>query len=175
MARVALELDLCSAARRSDLVELGPQHIRQGTLTYTQQKTGVTVTIPVLSELAEALATIPTLPYRRERYAAAVPRTEAGAEFSPGTFGNKFRQWVREAGLPAHCSVHGLRHAAARRLAEAGCSPHEIQAHTGHRTLRQIEHYTKDADSKRLARTASQRLVEAFPTDQSRNSFGKPS
>ena len=34
-------------------------------------------------------------------------------------FGNKFREWCDEAGL-RHCSAHGLRKAAATRLAEHG-------------------------------------------------------
>ena len=40
MARLAFELALCSLQRRSDLVRLGRQHIRDGLLTVTQQKTG---------------------------------------------------------------------------------------------------------------------------------------
>jgi Protein of unknown function (DUF3631)/Phage integrase family len=55
-----------------------------------------------------------------------------------------------EAGLP-NVSSHGLRKACARRLAEAGCTPHQIGAITGHTTLKQIENYTKAADQKRLA------------------------
>ena len=47
---------------------------------------------------------------------------------------------------------------AAVRLAEAGCPPDEIKAITGHRTHRMVEHYTKDADRKRLARAAVARL-----------------
>jgi len=44
-------------------------------------------------------------------------------------------------------SGHGLRKAAARRLAEAGCTEHEIAAITGHASLREIARYTKAADS----------------------------
>lgn len=47
----------------------------------------------------------------------------------------EFRDWLRKAGLPESLSLHGLRKAAARRLAEAGCTVHEIQAVTGHKTL----------------------------------------
>jgi hypothetical protein len=44
-----------------------------------------------------------------------------------------------------------LRKAAARRLAEAGCTEHEIAAISGHASLREISRHTKAADQKRLA------------------------
>jgi hypothetical protein len=39
-------------------------------------------------------------------------------------------------------------------LAEAGCSAHEIAAITGHKTLKEVERYTKSAEQARLARQA---------------------
>jgi integrase len=53
---------------------------------------------------------------------------------------------------------HGLRKAAAVRLAEAGCSTHEIAAITGHETLAMVELYTKGAEQKRRAVAAIQKL-----------------
>jgi integrase len=53
-----------------------------------------------------------------------------------------------------HCSAHGLRKAAARRLAEAGCSEHEIAAITGHASLDEVRTYTKAVNQKRLAEAA---------------------
>jgi len=50
--------------------------------------------------------------------------------------------------------AHGLRKAAARRLAEAGCSTHEIAAITGHASLKEVARYTEAADRKRLAQSA---------------------
>jgi integrase len=47
-----------------------------------------------------------------------------------------------------------LRKAAARRLADAGCSVHEIASITGHASLREVERYTKGANQKRLAKSA---------------------
>ena len=52
--------------------------------------------------------------------------------------------------LLSHCSAHGLRKAAARRLAEAGCTEHETASITGHASLREIARYTKAVDQKRL-------------------------
>jgi hypothetical protein len=47
---------------------------------------------------------------------------------------------------------------AARRLAEAGCTEHEIAAITGHASLREITRYTKAADQKRLAAAAMEKV-----------------
>jgi integrase len=62
------------------------------------------------------------------------------------------------AGLANGTSAHGLRKAACRRLAEAGCSANEIMAISGHASLREVERYTKAADQERLARAAMKRL-----------------
>ena len=68
---------------------------------------------------------------------------------------------IREAGLPGRCKPHGLRKAAARRLAEAGCSANEIAAITGHKTLAEVERYTRAADQVRLAQQAIRRQIDA--------------
>ena len=53
---------------------------------------------------------------------------------------------------------HGLRKAAAVRLAEAGCSAHEIMSITGHKSLSMVELYTKGVTQKKQARAAMTRL-----------------
>jgi integrase/recombinase XerD len=68
-------------------------------------------------------------------------------------FCNKFRAWCDEAGLP-QCSAHGLRKAAAVRLAERGATAHEIMAITGHRSLEEVERYTRAARQRQLADAA---------------------
>src|SRR5262249_46315448 len=68
--------------------------------------------------------------------------TELGKPFTGVGFSNWFRRRCDMANLH-HCSAHGLRKAAARRLAEAGCTPHEIAAITGHASLREVERYTR--------------------------------
>ena len=69
-------------------------------------------------------------------------------------FGNWFKEVCNEAGLP-HCTPHGLRKTAARRLAEAGATPHEIAAITGHESLREVERYAREANKMRLAEFGS--------------------
>jgi integrase len=82
--------------------------------------------------------------------------TEIGKSFTAAGLGNWFREQCDMANL-RHRSAHGLRKAAARRLAEAGCTEHEIAAITGHAHLREISRYTKAADQKRLAVAAMEK------------------
>ncbi|WP_442859439.1 tyrosine-type recombinase/integrase [Bosea sp. Tri-49] len=49
---------------------------------------------------------------------------------------------IDAAGLPERCVTHGIRKAAARRLAEAGCTAHEIASITGHKSLNEVQRYT---------------------------------
>jgi integrase len=64
------------------------------------------------------------------------------------------RKAAKKAGLPAECVAHGLRKAALRRLAEHGSTTKQIQAVSGHRTLTEIERYTRQAEQQRLAKAA---------------------
>jgi integrase len=75
--------------------------------------------------------------------------------FLTNQFGRSFTA-VDMSGL-RHCSAHGLRKTAARRLAEAGCPAHEIAAITGHASLKEIEHYTKAVDQQKLAASAMEK------------------
>jgi integrase len=154
--RLALALLLFTAARRGDAVQLGRQHIRTGRLYYRQQKTGRALEIPIHPDLAKVIEATPTLGLT---YLA----TPQGRPYTPAGFGNAMRRWCDEAGLP-QCSAHGLRKAQARRLAEAGCSTHEIAAITGHKTLAEVQRYADAADQARLADAAISRTRFANPT-----------
>jgi integrase len=151
-ARLALELLLNIGARRSDVVRLGRQHIRDGELSFRTQKTGALVEgIPVLPELAAALGAMPT-----ENLTFLT--TDYGRPFTAAGFGNWFRDRCAEAGLPKGYAAHGLRKTAAVRIAEHGATAHQLMAWFGWTSLKEAERYTRAADRKRLARTAGQML-----------------
>jgi integrase len=57
--RLALELLLGTMQRRSDVVRMGPQHIRAGMLHVVQQKTGVKLDLPIIPELQVAIDSMP--------------------------------------------------------------------------------------------------------------------
>lgn len=161
-ANLALNLFLFTAQRKSDVIRLGKQHERDGALHLRQQKTGAKLILPIVDELRAAIDAAP-------KGALTYLETEFKRPFSVAGFGNWFSDRCREAGLKG-CSAHGLRKAAARRMAEAGKSAHEIMSITGHRTLGEVERYTRAADQEQLAIRAADGLRGA---NRERNA-GKP-
>jgi len=99
--------------------------------------------------------------------------TAHGAPFSIKGFGQFMSGAIRKAGLPPYCKAHGLRKAAARRLAEAGCSAHEIMAVTGHKTLSEVERYTRAAEQERLNAAAMAKQLENKKVANSPGQIGK--
>jgi integrase/recombinase XerD len=145
-----MALLLYTTCRREDAVRLGPQHVRNGRVKFRQAKNEhrnpVDIDIPLHSDLAAILGATPS-------GHMTFLTTEYGRPFSPAGFGNRFREWCNQAGLP-HCSAHGLRKATATRLAERGATPHEIMSVTGHRSLEEVERYTRKAQKSTLADSA---------------------
>jgi integrase len=152
--RLALALGLYTAQRRGDVIKMGRQHIRDGVLHVKQEKTGAPLAIPVHPELAIVLATVPPTQM-------TFLQTQYGKPFAGKSFTMWFGEACDKAGLGAECTFHGLRKAACRRLAEAGCSANEIASISGHATLKEIARYTKAADQARMARNAMARTARA--------------
>ena len=144
-ARLALALGLYTALRKGDCLSLGPQNIRGGIIHVTQEKTGGKLQLPIRPELQEVLDATPS---RHLKFLVK----DSGEAYSGASFWHQFRKWCQEAGLPRACKFHGLRGTCATRLAYAGATPHEIMAWTGHKSLSQVQHYTRAADQLRLAR-----------------------
>jgi integrase len=145
--RLAFALLLYSFQRRGDVIRLGRQHTAQGFLTIVQHKTKVKLTIPVHPDLQQIIDATPS-------GNLTLICTSHGHPFTNAGFGNWFRDACAAAGLPKRCAAHGLRKAACRRGAEAGWTVHHIAAWSGHKTLKEVERYTKAADQKRLAESA---------------------
>ena len=162
MARLALELMLNIAARRHDAHQIGRQNLRNGCLSWrpskTSQSTGKVLTIRVLPELQAALDAMP------QRDALTFLLTDYGRPFaSPAAFGNKFADWCDAAKLePVLCDdgkvrnyrAHGLRKAACKQLAHAGCTAPEIMAVSGHTSLAEVQKYISAVEQDRLAEAA---------------------
>lgn len=116
-----------------------------------QSKTGAKLRIPIHPNLWAAIKAVPAkgTSLIGDRNGRPITRAEA----------TRFlKRAIRDAGLPAHCLPHGLRKAMSRRLADRGSSTKQIQAVTGHRSLREIERYTDAADQRRLSIDAIAKL-----------------
>jgi integrase len=163
--RLAMALMLFTGQRRSDVVGMGWQHIRNGRIHLKQKKTGTALAVKIHPHLQAVLDA-----HGKGNLTFLV--TEFGKPFTANGFGNWFRRQIRAAGLPEYCSAHGLRKAAARRLAEAGCTAPQIAAVTGHKSLREVELYIKDAAQIGLADAAIEIFLKTEPEQNLSNPKG---
>jgi integrase len=156
-ARLAFALLLYTGQRRSDVVNIGRQHIYNDLLTINQGKTEggeeSHLEIPVHPKLRAIIDATPTVGVKTFLV------THFGRPYTAPGFGNWFRELCNRADCP-DVSAHGLRKATARRLAEIGCTANQIASITGHASLSEVQRYTKAADRKRMAREAMKKLVE---------------
>ena len=166
LARRVLILALYTGAARADLVLLGWPHLRDGVLTYRRVKTAKTagplIHVPVLPQLAEELARIP-------RTQATFLETRDGAARSPLSLTGDMARWVASAGLSdldhmgRGLTLHGLRKALGRRLADAGCTEHEIMAVLGHRSPSSAAVYTRAYDRAAAGEAALEKMRNISP------------
>jgi len=84
---------------------------------------------------------------------------DARRSFTAKAFGEWFSAQCERIGLKG-LSARGLRKAACRRLAEAGCSANEIAALSGHKSLNEVARYTRAADQARMVRNAVARMKQ---------------
>lgn len=153
--RTLYALALYTGQRREDIGTRTKRHYnaREGTMWVVQAKTGAELEIPVHPALREALEAW------NPRHLVLLA-TPDGRGTSIKALTTAMGRATDKAGLPDRCVLHGLRKAAARRLAEAGCSAHEIMAITGHRSLEEVERYCAAARQKGLGRSAMDKLIE---------------
>jgi integrase len=149
--RLAFALMLYTGQRRSDVHRMTWADVQGGTIRVIQQKTGAKLTIPLHAELRRTLDTAP-------REHMTILNTAYGQPFTVDGFSGFMRDAIKDAGLPLGCQPHGLRKAAGRRLAEAGCTAHEIMSILGHKSLAEAERYSREADQARLASAAIHKL-----------------
>lgn len=164
-ARLAFALLLYTGVRRSDVVRLGRQHIRNGRLEFTQFKGRNRhphrLSIKIIPQLQQIIDTSPCgdLTFLETAY---------GRPYTSNGFGNRFREWCDKAGLP-QCSAHGMRKAIGARLAELGVSAHGIMSVLGHKSLEEAERYTRAASQRAMADSALDTLSEALSSGQEAN------
>lgn len=156
MQRLSLELLIYTGLRRSDVVRLGRQHLKGDFIVISTKKSQeqVELNIPIHPDFRAVLDGI------RHNHESLII-TQLGEARSENSFTNWIIEAAKEAGLPPHRSPHGLRKAACRRLAEAGCTALEIMSITGHSNIKEIETYCAAVNKKRLAEAAIHKLKGA--------------
>jgi integrase len=154
--RLVFEFALETVSRRGEVVRLGPQHVYAGRdgrpwIRIARIHGSDDVDIPVTPELQAAIDAMPKAHLTFIVTAYGRPRSKFG-------LGTDFAQWARAAGLPDHCRLHGLKKGGMRRAAEAEMTTHELMARSGHKTLAEVERYTKEANQKKLADSGAAKL-----------------
>lgn len=179
--RLAMDLLLYSSQRASDVTRFGPDHIKlrpvlddEGNpvlneetgeplqrkwLVFTQHKNRnrkpVHLEIPLRPELEASIAATPT-------GATTFLTQKRGKPHTRVSFTKDFGVACIKAKVPGRS--HGLRKAAAVRLAEKGATDKEIMAITGHTTMQEVTRYTKAANQKQLAASATEKMKQKLPT-----------
>lgn len=150
-ARLTLELALNTAARLCNVSWLERDDIREGRIHVAHAKGNNATSVPLLATTRAALDALPAAPIRY------LVTTVHGKQFSEKGLGNRMRKWCDEAGLP-QCSMHGLRKAVSRLLAEKGATDAEGQSVTGHKKAATFAHYRAKANRAALADRAFSNL-----------------
>lgn len=143
--QMAGALALFTGQRQGDMLRMEWGHIRNDKLLVKQGKTKAVLVIPLHPLLIAALDRWP-------QRTATILYSQYGNSFSSNGFRSTWYLERQRLGITA--TWHGLRKTAAAALAEAGATVHEIAAITGHKSLREIERYTKEADQLRRAESA---------------------
>ena len=144
MARLTLELALNTAARRCNVNKIERDHIREGRIFVAHAKDNNPTAVRMMATTRAAIDALPAAPIR------FLITTVHGKPFSDAGMGNRMRKWCDAAGLP-HCSMHGLRKAMSRQLAESGATDAEGMAVTGHKKASTFAYYRKAANQSQLA------------------------
>jgi integrase len=155
-AHLCMTLMLYTGAAKVDAVKLGKANVENGRIVYRRQKTkknpkGIKVDIPIHPELTRALT------LRENPDSFTFLETKKHGSRSRKGLGTSMRKWCDKAGLPL-CSSHGLRKAICRRIAEAGGTPFEIMAVSGHITLAMAQQYCETFGRRDMADSAFSKM-----------------
>jgi integrase len=160
-ARLVYELAFWLGTRRSNVAslrwaDLGEWHDANGwrheVFRLVAGKNDKPLALPVTPDLAAALQAAP-------RTAATVLATAYGKPFSAKSLTGHMQIWTQKAGLPAGCTIHGLRKSLGVTLTEAGGTTRQAMAQLGHDDIAHAELYSREAEQARLAVDAMAKVV----------------
>lgn len=151
--RLGYALALYTGQRRGDVAAMAPTDLADNAIAVKQDKTGVPLWIPVHPELRAVLDVT-------DLTGPAIFTGAWGGRYTRESFGNFMADAIDKAGLPADCRLHGLRKSAGRCLAEAGATTRMIMAVLGHKTIKEAERYTREAEQRGLAQEGIERWAK---------------
>lgn len=149
--RLAYALLLYTGQRVGDVCRMHRSDISADGIHVVQEKTDVELWVPIHPDLAKAMKA-----YKAK--GLTLIGDPSGRPLKRASLSALMRAAIKDAGLPSRCVAHGLRKAAMRRLAESDATEKQIASLSGHKTLKEIERYTKAASQKKMARQAMDKL-----------------
>jgi integrase len=152
-ARLALEIILWTGQRRGDACSFGPAHLKGSRIEWIAAKGEKPMILPLAPQLKAAIEAMPAVGIKTFLV------TDWGKPYSKDGFGNRFREWCIEAGLPDECRAHGLRKAITRRAAALEATQQQLKAIGGWEQDAEVTTYTKGVDQARLAEVALARII----------------
>jgi integrase len=146
----AVILALYTGQREGDVVSMRWSDIEDGGIHVVQEKTRTKLWISAHRDLLGYLAE-----WRRDTSTLTILSNTLGTPWaSANAFAGVWRREKANHPMLDGFVFHGLRKSAAARLAESGCSAHEIMSITGHASLKEVERYTREVSQKRNSKAA---------------------
>jgi site-specific recombinase XerC len=152
--RLVYSLALYFGHRRSDVSRVKPSDLAEFSTNVVQQKTGKSLTLPIHPNLQDVLAAIPDLDKRE-----TVVLTAWGKPFSAKALGMRMQKWTKAAGIPPGHTLHGLRKTLGKALAEHQATTRQLMDMLGHDNIAHAELYSREADQKKMAVAAMEKLL----------------
>lgn len=152
--RLVYSIALYFGHRRSDVAKVKPADFKVAHANVVQQKTGKALVLPIHPNLREVLNAIPDLETRD-----FVVLTVWGKPFSVKALGMRMQKWTELAGVPPGHTLHGLRKTLGKTLAEYEATTRQLMGMLGHDSIAHAELYSREAEQKRLARAAMEKLM----------------
>lgn len=151
---LALMLGVCLGQREGDVIAMprSSYDADSGEIVITQHKTRHRLAVPVLPELRREIDVTPKLG------TIFVVSEKSGKPYKEHHFRHVHRAICRGAGISDRRKFMDLRHTAATRLGDAGCSDQLIQAITGHKDRQVLSRYVRPTSAQ--SRAAIEKLLD---------------
>lgn len=161
--RTAYGLALWLGNRRSDVARIKWSwfDFKRNTMTIEQKKGGKILILPLSPMILEILA-----PLSRDREFVLI--TAYGNAFSEKSLTGRMSDWTNSAGMPAGCTMHGLRKSLGKMMAETGASTRQLMEMLGHDDIEHAELYSRAAEQERLARDAMTKVTRRYQVKKPR-------
>ena len=153
VARTTYELAVGTGQRLGDCIKMRWDDFDGEYMSVVQEKTNARIWVYCPDRLQSYLSNLPHI----GTHIVAKNLTEPLDKRTVQTAIEEIRKSIGVMYGPDRLVPHGWRYTAARLLADAGCADAEIQAVTGHKTLKMVQKYRAQANQRAASKRAQQK------------------